>query len=56
MLQAFEWVRRREERERGEGGKNERYVRRGCHKYPIANSRNNICKITARKKKNGSNK
>jgi hypothetical protein len=55
MLKAFEWV-RREKRERGEGEKNERCIRRGCHKYPIANSRNNTCKITARKKKNGSNK
>jgi hypothetical protein len=47
MLQAFEWVRRRGERERGKG-KNERCVGRGCHKYPIANGRNNICKINGK--------
>jgi hypothetical protein len=29
--------------------KNEQCVRRGCHKYPIANSRNNICKIKGKK-------
>jgi hypothetical protein len=56
MLQAFEWVRRREERERGKGEKNEQCNRRGYQKYPIANTRNNICKKTARKKKNISNK
>jgi hypothetical protein len=45
----FEWVGRREERERGKGEKNEQCVRRGCHKYPIANSRNDICKINGKK-------
>jgi hypothetical protein len=48
MLQAFEWVRRREERERGKEEK-ERCVRRGCHKCPIGNSRNDICKINGKK-------
>jgi hypothetical protein len=48
----------REDRD-GEGRERERTkkmsnVGRGCHKYPIANGRNNLCKIKARKKKNGS--
>jgi hypothetical protein len=32
------------EREREEMGRNEPCIGRGCHKYPITNGRNDICK------------
>jgi hypothetical protein len=45
--------RERIEKERGERErkrkKNEQCVGRGCCEYPIANSRNNICKINGKK-------
>ena len=38
-----------EGREREEKEKIERCIGRGCHEYPIANGRNNICKINGKK-------
>jgi hypothetical protein len=49
MLQAFEWVRRRAEREREEKEKKMSDALGECHKYPITNSRNDICKVNGKK-------